>query len=354
MKITILIKNLVWISPLLLFGCGGKWQQVKPIYPEALCPGDTIAVVAPASELNQERVERATRRLEEMGFQVRIPSDLYRKRGYLAGSDAQRAEELMAMFRDPEVKAIFPGTGGYGTTRMIALLDYQEIRKNPKILLGFSDITGLHLAIHKKTGLVTFHGPNLMYGLGSEDNLTDFSAKYLWQAIYEPNYSDNPETFIHPGYTYELPDDATPIKVISPGVAQGRLIGGNLSLISPLIGSEFEIGTQGRILFLEDVNEAPYRIDRYLSHLRLSGKLDQVAGVILGIFRKCEPDDPEGSLSLEEVFQDYFADLGVPVIMNFPIGHFRYNATLPVGAMVELDADQGRVTLLENPVRAKK
>lgn len=325
--------------------------QPPPIFPPALRPGDTVAIVAPARPVNRERVERARARLEGMGFKVKIPDNLYRKRGNLAGTDAERAEELMAAFRDPEVKAIFPGTGGYGTTRIIDRLDYEVIRRNPKILEGFSDITGLHLAIQKKTGLVTFHGPNLMSGLGSEENLADYSAEFLWRALLERTYFDAEGRPLSPGYVYALPDDATPIQVLSPGVARGRLTGGNLSLISPLIGTEFEIETEGCILFIEDVREQPYRIDRYLSHLRLAGKLDKVAGVILGIFRKCEPDDPEDSLSLEQVFRDYFEHLGVPVILNFPAGHFKYNATLPLGARVELDADRKRVTVLENPVQ---
>jgi len=336
---------------LLLLSLFSLAEEPLPVFPPPLRPGDTIAVVAPASDLNRERVERAVGRLEAMGFRVKWASDIYRKRGYLAGTDERRADELMAAFRDPEVKAIFPGTGGYGTTRMIDRLDYETIRRHPKILHGFSDVTGLHLAIQKKTGLVTFHGPNLMYGLGSEGNLTSFSAEYLWRALLERNYFDSQGRPVSPGYSYTAPDDVTPMITISPGVARGRLIGGNLSLISPLIGSEFEIETQGRILFIEDVGEKPYRIDRYLSHLRLAGKLDDVAGVVLGIFRNCEPEDPEDSLSLEQVFRDYFEDLGVPVILNFPIGHFKYNATLPVGVLAELDADRRRLTLLENPVQ---
>ena len=338
--------SIVFVYSLLAAGCSSHYSSRQLIYPKALQPGDTIAVVAPASELSQERVERAQSRLEAMGFKVFIPKNLYRKRGYLAGSDEQRAEELMAAFRNPEIKAIYPGTGGYGTTRMLDLLDYKTIRQNPKILHGFSDITGLHLAIHKKAGLVTFHGPNLMYGLGSEDNLTWFSANYQWSAEVQSRF-EMPRQI---GYTFKMPADATPIRIIHPGVARGRLIGGNLSLISPLIGTEYEIETKGRILFIEDVREEPYRIDRYLSHLRLAGKLDQVAGVILGIFRKCESEDPEESLSLDQVFDDYFADLGVPVIQNFPVGHFKYNATLPIGVMAELDANTGTVKLLENPV----
>lgn len=337
-----------FLSFLLLQSCAPR--AVSPIYPPALREGDTIAIVAPAGTLQSERVELARQRLKDMGFQVSVPSNLYRQRGYLAGTDQERAEELMAAFLDPRVKAILPGTGGYGTTRIVDRLDYKAIRRHPKILLGFSDITGLHLAIQKKTGLVTFHGPNMMWGLGSEEGQPPFAAKYQWRAILEKEYLAGMGEWLSAGYAYELPAEATPIEVLSPGVARGRLIGGNLSLISPLIGTEYEIETDGRILFIEDVREEPYRIDRYLSHLRLAGKLDRLAGVIVGVFSHCEPADPARSLSLEEVFQDYFADLGVPVIMNYPVGHIRNNATLPIGVLAELDANRKQVRLLENPV----
>jgi muramoyltetrapeptide carboxypeptidase len=321
-----------------------------PIKPEALKPGDTISIVAPASELDRERVMLAKKRFEAMGIKVRMSVDLFRKRGYLAGSDERRAEELMEAFQDPEVKAIFPGTGGYGSTRMVDLLDYEIIRQNPKIIEGFSDITALHLAIYKKAGVVTFHGPNIMWGLGSSENLAPFAERYFRRILFAPEYFDQHGNRLPPGLTYQVPGDATPVKMLSPGVARGRLVGGNLSLISPLIGTEFEIDTRGHILFLEDVQEEPYRIDRYLSHLRLAGKIDDAAGVVLGIFRNCEAENPEESLTLEEVFEDYFKDIGKPVIMNFPVGHVRNNAVLPIGTMAELDADRGVLRLLEDPV----
>jgi len=325
-------------------------QAAGPIYPPALREGDTIAIVAPAGPLQRERVELACQRLKNLGFQVSVPSHLYRQRGYLAGTDQERADELMAAFLDPRVKAIFPGTGGYGITRIVDRLDYEAIRRHPKILLGFSDITGLHLAIHKKTGLVTFHGPNMMWGLGNEEGQDPFAAKYQWRALLEKEYLTDEGEYSDPGYVYEIPAETTPIEVLTPGIARGRLTGGNLSLISPLIGTEHEIETDGRILFIEDVHEEPYRIDRYLSHLRLAGKLDRLAGVIIGVFSHCEPADPASSLSLEEVFRDYFADLGVPVIMNYPVGHIRANATLPIGVLAELDTSKKQLRLLENPV----
>jgi muramoyltetrapeptide carboxypeptidase len=317
------------------------------IKPRALRPGDTIAFVAPAGRLDRARMALARKRLEEQGFKVRVPDDLYRARGYLAGSDEARAAELMAAFRDPQVKAVFPGTGNYGTTRMLDLLDYAAIRKNPKIFVGFSDITGLHLALHKRAGLVTFHSPNPMYGLGSPSNLSAFSAEYFWRALLEPAPAGRAADG---SYVIEPKPGMPPVKSLAGGVTRGRLVGGNLSLVAALMGTPYEIETAGCVLFLEDVGERPYRIDRYLSQLRLAGKFREVRAVILGQFRDCAPKPGEASLSLDEVFADYFANLGVPVIANFPAGHATNNATLPLGVMVEVDADRGRVTILESPV----
>ncbi|HOB75112.1 MAG TPA: LD-carboxypeptidase [Phycisphaerae bacterium] len=329
-------------------------QSLSPIYPAALRPGDTIAVVAPAGSLEPYRIELARKRLIRMGFRVRLPRDLYRKRGYLAGSDEARAQELMAAFRDPAVKAIFPGTGGFGVTRMLDQLDYDVIRANPKILLGFSDITGLHLAIGRKTGLITFHSPVLMYGLGSREDLSDFSAEYLWRAVLYSSYFDWAGDPLEPGYSYYIPSEVATLRTLAPGKAQGRLTGGNLSLICALMGTPYEIETDGRVLFLEDVNEEPYRIDRFLSQLRLAGKFDRVAGVILGTFTGCETKKGSDSLSLAQVFNDYFANLPVPVVVGFPAGHARHNATLPMNALVELDASTRRIRILENPVRIEE
>lgn len=334
-----------------LAGCSATRPLTPvPIRPAALKPGDTIAFVAPAGPLDETRMERARARLEALGFHVRVPADLYRAHGYLAGSDERRAAELMAAFADPQVQAIFPGTGGYGVTRMLDRLDYAVIRRNPKILIGFSDITALHLAIQKKTGLVTFHSPNPMYGLGNEGDLKPFSAEYFWRALLNERYLRPDGKPLPAGYAIELPEGVEATTVLAPGIGSGRLTGGNLSLVAALMGTPYEIETAGCVLFLEDVGERPYRIDRYLSQLRLGGKLEGLAGVILGQFSDCQPKPDEQSLSLDEVLADYFADLGVPVIMNFPTGHAANNATLPFNALVEVDAEHNRVRVLENPV----
>ncbi len=326
----------------------------KPIKPAPIEPGDTIMFVAPAGDLNKERMALVKQRLEEMGFKTKQRDDLFRQHGYLAGTDEQRAEELMQAFEDPEVDAIFPGTGGYGTTRMIDMLDYRTIRKNPKVMVGFSDITGLHLAINKKAGLITFHTPSPQYGLGSEGNLSEFSATYFWRAILKSSYYDVEGNRLPEGWTYEYPEEVPAPQTLAPGKARGRLIGGNLSLVAPTMGTPYEVSTKNKILFLEDVREAPYRIDRYLSNLRLAGKLNELNGVILGKFTQTEKEGEEPSeFTPRQVFEQYFADLGIPVIYDFPAGHHKFNATLPIGAMIELDAtEEGcKITVLEDPVK---
>lgn len=335
----------------------------SPIFPQALVPGDTIEIVAPAKYLDKERVAMAKKRLEDMGFKVRLPETLFRKKGFLGGSDDERAAELNAAFADPQVKAVMPGAGGYGTTRIVDKLDYDVIRRHPKILVGFSDITGLHIAINQRTGLVTFHSPLPESGLGVEQNLSPFAAKWYWRAILADKYRDGTKQlppgytiFTHPGDKPKSDDvtlfDGVPRPVtIRGGKAHGRLIGGNLSVLHALMGTPYEIQTDGKLLFLEDVGEAPYRVDRMLSTLRLAGKFDLVAGVILGQF-SARTEEPKWAddASMDDVLKDYFAKLNVPVLSHFPIGHVRFNATLPVGAMAELDADAQTLRLLENPV----
>ena len=198
-------------------------------YAKALRPGDTIMFVAPAGELIEKRVALAKKNLEAMGFKVIVPEDLFRQRGYLAGDDQTRADELMRAFADPEVDAIFPGTGGYGTTRILDLLDFEVIAANPKVFIGFSDITALHTAIHQKTGLITFHSPNPQWGLGSDNGFHPIAEKYWWRAILAKAYEKDSDG---PGWVYDFKgmEDAPQVETVAPGVGQGRVIGGNVSL----------------------------------------------------------------------------------------------------------------------------
>ena len=317
------------------------------IQPPRLQAGGTIMLVAPAGDLNPERMLLARDRLESMGYKVKMRDDLFAADGYLAGSDERRAEELMQAFLDREVDAIFPGTGGYGTMRIFDLLNFEAIRANPKIVIGFSDITALHRALNRQAGLVTFHTPNPQWGLGSEDGMKPFTEEYFWKLLLAD------EEVERNGYTIEVPRDAPQIVTMGRGKAQGRLAGGNLSMISALEGTPFAINTRDAILMIEDVREAPYRIDRMLRQLHLSGKLQTLRGAVLGQFtrnydREEDQMTEDPRFTVDGVLRQYFEPLGIPVLMNFPVGHHPYNASLPLGAMVEVDANKGTLRVLPN------
>ena len=314
--------------------------------PPALLVGDTIAFCAPSGFLDSVRMSLAKTRLEEKGFYIVREDSIYRRWGYLAGTDAQRASELMSYFKDKSVRAIFPGTGGYGSTRILSMLDYDIIKSNPKIFIGFSDITALHIAFNQLANLITFHTPNPMYGLGSKKGLDPISELYFWSLLMNSN-----------DYTYEIPfdlyGDSLKVQTMVPGIASGKLVGGNLSLICSTMGSVYEVETRGSILFIEDVGEAPYRIDRYLSELKLAGKLDLVNGIIIGRFSRRETEAPDRStdFKMHQVFQQYFSIMKVPVIFNFPSGHGSKNVSLPLGCIVEINTEYETFKVLEPPIK---
>ncbi len=331
------------------------FAQERPMLRAArLQPGDTIMFVAPASELEKKQMLLAKTRLEARGYQVKFRDDLFVQDGYLAGSDQRRAEELMQAFRDPEVNAVFPGTGGYGTMRILDRLDYDVIRANPKLLVGFSDITALHAAINRHAGLITWHTPAPMWGLGGypnhektgRNNLTKFSAKYFFAAV-EENDGKRPRPL---AYTIEISEGVPRTMRIGSGVARGRLTGGNLSLVAALEGTPYALDTRDAILLLEDTREAPYRVDRMLAQLKLAGKLKGLRGAVLGQFTGTfdrednKTEDPW--FSVEGVLRQYFEPLGIPVLMNYPIGHHKMNVSLPLGGEVEIDADTGMLRIL--------
>jgi muramoyltetrapeptide carboxypeptidase len=298
--------------------------------------------VAPAGDLDKDRMLLAKRRLEARGYHVKMRDDLFAREGYLAGSDDRRAEELMQAFLDPEVQAIFPGTGGYGTMRILDRLDYEAIRAHPKILIGFSDITALHLALNRKSYLATYHTPSPMWGLGSQEGLTPFSRQYFYRAI---------TAAAHGTYRVETPVGVPQPIALGKGRARGRLIGGNLSLISALEGTAYAIDTRAAILLLEDTREAPYRVDRMLRQLLLAGKLKTLRGAVLGQFTRTDSREDQltedKQYSVEGILRQYFVPLGIPVLMNFPVGHHPMNASLPIGGQVEIDADQAALSILE-------
>lgn len=298
------------------------------VKPRALRPGDLVALVAPAGGAREPaQVDRAAAMLEGLGFRVRIGAHCREARGYLAGSDRGRAADLDAAFADPEVAGIVCLKGGYGTPRILDLLDYGLARRNPKVLAGYSDITGLHLAYGKLAGLATFHAP-----MGISDVLLEgepFSTEAWRRALYEPL----------PLGRLPVPPGREPPRILVPGRARGPLAGGNLSLVAALMGTPYELDLRGKILFFEDIGERPYRVDRMLTQLRLSGKLAECAGIVLGDWKDCGPEAGKPSLALEEVFAEILAPLEKPVLMNLGAGHCAPSLTLPFGAEALLEAE---------------
>jgi muramoyltetrapeptide carboxypeptidase len=316
-------------------------ERVEMIYPKLLKAGDTVMFVAPAGPPKKDEVMRAKQRIEDRGYKVKMRDDLFAVEGYLAGTDERRAEELMEAFTDDDIDGVLCVRGGYGVMRILDRLDFDVIRENPKPLLGFSDITALHAALQRKAGLVSFHGPGPASGLGSEEGPTDFTAKYVIRAL---------ELDDEPAYAIEVPESVSKVDSYGSGKASGRLVGGNLSLISALEGTPYAINCRDAILLIEDVNEAPYRIDRMLAQLKLAGKLTEIRGAVLGQFttefvREDKLTD-DARFDTNGVLAQYFKDAGIPVLMNYPIGHHKQNATVPLGAQVEIDADKKMLRIL--------
>jgi muramoyltetrapeptide carboxypeptidase len=316
----------------------------KTIKPKRLKAGDTIGLIAPASNVWQdEDIYFATDILKSLGFKVKHSKNLFKRYGYLAGQDKERADDVNTMFADKTIDGIFCIRGGYGTPRILPYLDYELIKKNPKALVGYSDITALLNAITARTGLITFHGPV------AKQNFSDYTLTSFKKILFNPSVPvelATPPLFEIKEGTAEKDNRLT---VLHKGKATGRLIGGNLSLMVKLVGSPFEPDYTGKILFLEDVEEAPYRVDGMLTHLWLAGRLDKLVGVVFGKCSDCKaPEAP--SLSVEQVLRDRLTSLKIPVLSGVMIGHIENLATIPVGALATLDTHTKRLILEEKAV----
>jgi muramoyltetrapeptide carboxypeptidase len=306
--------------------------------PRRLQPGDTVALVNPSSARHErEPYAIATETLQALGFKVREAPNLRARYGHLAGTDAQRASDLNSLFADPGVHGLLALKGGSGCNRILPLIDYELVRRNPKFVGGYSDTTALLSALHARTGLVTFHSP-----MGTSE-WNDFSVQSFRGVVMQAQ----PLTLANvPERADALVPSSGRITTLRGGRAQGRLLGGNLSVLASLAGSSYWPVWNGAILFLEEVNEAIYRVDRTLSTLKLAGVLERLSGVVLGGFTDCGPGEGYGSLTLDEVFDDYFLPLNVPVYAGAQFGHIRRKFTLPVGLEVEMDADKGTLRFL--------
>lgn len=324
-----------------LFGTS-KTNNNKIIKPPILKKGDKVGMVAPASNAYEpEEIVIAKETMEQYGFEVELSKHIDAQNGYLAGTDQQRAEDINTMFRRSDIKGIMTFSGGYGCSRILPLLDYGAIRKNPKVIIGHSDITALLLGIHSQTGLITFHGSSGLTGVGeyaiASFKNTIMTRKPIGQVAKPPNSNRNNRLI-----------------TITDGKATGQLIGGNLTLVTNLLGTPYEPDTRGKILFLEDIGEEPYRIDRMLTQLWLAGKFDQAAGIALGHFVDCVPKEYQASfyqtISLENILRDRFSGLGKPTLYNLMFGHVAENAVLPIGAIATLDATAKTLTINEGVV----
>lgn len=299
--------------------------------PTALKPGDRVAVIATSSPFDEDNLERGLEMLRVQGLVPVLGPHVHARLRYLAGSDADRAADFRWAVTDPSIQGILCARGGYGAARMLPLLDTHAIRAHCKAFVGFSDVTVLHLWLSLQCGWVTFHGPMVGTRWAGE-GLDDVTLSSMMDAV-----RGRPASI-------QAPNGQT----LHGGRARGRLVGGNLSLLCHSIGTPYEIRTRDRILFVEDVHEAPYRIDRMLTHLRQAGKLRGVRGIVVGEMVDCDaPSDAD--FTVGDVIADRLADLTVPVVADFPISHGKPNHTLALGIDYELDADARRLTPLEAP-----
>ncbi len=309
--------------------------------PKMIKKGDTIGVISPSSpSFNKSSLKRGVETLQKWGYNVVLSKNVDKKNGFFAGTDEERAEDFNEMFKRKDIDAIMVTRGGYGAARILKYIDFDTIKDNPKTFLGFSDITTFHLAINKLTGLVTFHGPGMC--TFNDEYLTEYTHKYLNKAIF----SEEPIGDI------EMSDSKKYLNSINYGVAEGTIIGGNLSIICSTLGTPYEIETDGKILFMEDLNTEPWIMDHMMAHLSNAGKLKNVKGVVIGECLNCEPRALEPNYyvdtSLEDIFEEYLTPLGVPVLYGLPLGHTNDIATVPIGVKVRVDADNKKFTILES------
>ena len=342
-------RELLAASGTLAMGVSGLSSSVhaaaisNTVKPKRLRPGMSVGLVTPASNVPEDQELHAAMDLvRSLGFSAEPAANLFSRTQYLAGTDQQRADDLNAMFADTDIDAIFCVRGGYGSGRLLRYLDYDMIAANPKVIMGYSDITSILNAIYLRTGLVTFHGPI------AGGNFSNYTYEQYKKVLIEPTQiariGEPPEFETRPGVV----DWKNRLTTIVSGVAEGHLVGDNLSLMVTLLGTPFEPQFEGAILFLEDVDEPPYSVDRMLTHLWMAGKLEQVAGIVLGKFTDDGYDS--NTFSMEEVLRDRLEPLGIPTLRGAMIGHIEDKTVVPLGVRARLDADAGALTLLESAV----
>ena len=306
---------------------------------KALHQGDTVGLIAPSSPAPLEDLEKAVAAVVELGFNVKVGASCYESYGYMAGPEEIRARDIHAMFGDPKINGIFCVRGGNGAIRLPRLINMKLIYKNPKVFLGYSDITILHLMFNLHGQFCTFHGP-----MPSTDMIKDLFPGYEKDHLLRAICDDEPIGELRPY------DGALPMQTLVEGSAEGEIIGGNLSLVCALMGTPWEIDTKDRILILEDVDEPVYKIDRMLSQLLLAGKLEAASGIVLGQFTNITHKDPSRTFALEKVFEDVVAKAGRPTLINGYFGHGEKKVTIPLGVRAVIDGSNSTFTIIESGV----
>ncbi|HET6271390.1 MAG TPA: LD-carboxypeptidase [Bacteroidota bacterium] len=312
-----------------------------PLKPPQLRKGDLIGIVSPASPVaDVSRIESGVRYLEGLGYHVIVGKHVAQTLGYLAGTDEERVEDLHAMFRNREVRAIICVRGGYGTPRLLPLLNYRLIARNPKILAGYSDITALQLALWKKCRLITFHAP--MLGVEMANTIDPWTEEMFWSLATSSRRIGS----------IFVPTDSTP-RPLHQGKGQGRLLGGNLSMVVSILATPYQPNFTDSVVFLEDVTEEPYRVDRMMMQLRNASILSASSAILTGQFTDCVPlDKSKPSLTVDEILQESAAATGRPFLSNLPFGHIPKKMTLPVGLRVRVNAGQCTIEFLESACRS--
>lgn len=337
------IATMASVRPQVAAASGYRVARQTRVKPPALKRGDLVALFNPSGFADDALIQRATTNLEKLGFRVTHAAHLRASRGNAAGTIGQRLTDLHRLFDNREVRALWAARGGSGTAQLLPYVDYGLVRRNPKIVIGYSDITSLLLALYAKSGLVTFHGPVASSGFmpftlshleatlmeGRVNHVMGTADEHAKRALEEPNFVQ---------------------RVLHGGNAEGLILGGNLSVLTSLIGTPYLPDTRDSLLFLEEISEAPYRIDRMLTQLEQSGLLAQVRGAMLGVFVKCEPAPNEESLVLSQALDDHFAARPIPGAYGLSFGHIASQWTLPIGVRARFDADAKTLMLLESAV----
>lgn len=328
------------ITPIIYYNNTNTFMK-KCLKPKSLAPGDTIGLITPSSSITEKKLEKAIANMKMLGLKVKLGKHIKAINGYLAGTDEQRLEDLHNMFADDEVDGIWCIRGGYGLGRILPEINYKLIKKNPKVLIGYSDTTALLLAVYQKTGLICFHGP-----LASSE-FSDYAVKHLKNVLINPQMS---YTISHAKDSDDSEDTAYHSKVIRPGKAKGKLVGGNLTLVAAAVGTDFQPKFKNKLVFIEDIGEKPYRLDRMFTQVLQGTDLHKAAGIILGVFEDCQAKESDRSLSLMEMLEDRLGHLDMPIIYGLSFGHIKNQMTLPLGIEAEIDTARRTVRLLEKGV----